>query len=75
MKIRMLVEMPEGAQRNGQPWPTKGEDADLPTAEAAHLVASGVAEEVREQDAEAGAEDAEEKPRRRSRKAPAKGEE
>lgn len=46
MKIRMLVDMPEGATRNGQPWPAKGEDADLPTAEAAHLVASGVAEEV-----------------------------
>ncbi|OQR64778.1 hypothetical protein B6E66_07410 [Streptomyces maremycinicus] len=46
MKIRMLVEMPEGATRNGERWPPKGEDAELPTAEAAHLVASGVAEEV-----------------------------
>jgi hypothetical protein len=46
MKIRMLVEMPEGATRNGEPWPPKGEDAELPTAEAAHLVASGVAERV-----------------------------
>lgn len=46
MKIRMLVEMPEGATRNGQPWPAKGETAELLTAEAAHLVASGVAEEV-----------------------------
>lgn len=42
MKIRMLVDMP-GA-RDGEPWPGKGETADLPTATAAHLVASGVAE-------------------------------
>ncbi len=74
MKIRMLVEMPEGAARNGQAWPAKGEVAELPTAEAAHLVASGVAEEVREQDAEDGGEDAAEKPRRGRRKAPAEGE-
>ncbi|USQ82632.1 hypothetical protein NFX46_01920 [Streptomyces phaeoluteigriseus] len=46
MKIRMLVEMPEGASRNGEPWPGEGEEADLPTAEAAHLVAAGIAEEV-----------------------------
>lgn len=46
MKIRMLVQMPDGASRNGQPWPAQGEDAELPTAEAAHLVASGIAEEV-----------------------------
>ena len=46
MRIRMLVAMPEGASRNGEPWPAEGEEADLPTAEAAHLVASGVAEEV-----------------------------
>lgn len=46
MKIRMLVQMPAGAARNGQPWPARGEMAELPTAEAAHLVASGVAEEV-----------------------------
>ncbi|NEC90472.1 hypothetical protein [Streptomyces sp. SID12501] len=46
MKIRMLVQMPDGAARNGQPWPAQGEDTELPTAEAAHLVASGVAEEV-----------------------------
>ena len=46
MRIRMLVEMPEGATRNGEPWPAKGDEAELPTAEAAHLVASGVAEEV-----------------------------
>ncbi|MEV6614265.1 hypothetical protein AB0N31_10655 [Streptomyces sp. NPDC051051] len=46
MRIRMLVAMPEGAARNGEPWPAEGEEVDLPTAEAAHLVASGVAEEV-----------------------------
>jgi hypothetical protein len=48
MRIRMLVEMPEGARRNGEPWPARGEETDLPTAEAAHLVASGLAEEVTE---------------------------
>ncbi|MFE2300839.1 hypothetical protein ACFXAW_21950 [Streptomyces sp. NPDC059445] len=68
MRIRMLVEMPEGATRNGEPWPGKGKDADLPTAEAAHLVASGVAEEVTGPDAEDG-----EQPRRR-RKALTEGE-
>lgn len=46
MRIRMLVAMPEGAARNGQPWPAKGECADLPTADATHLVASGIAEEA-----------------------------
>lgn len=46
MLIRMLVDMPEGATRNGQPWPAKGETSELPTAEAAHLVASGIAEEA-----------------------------
>lgn len=46
MRICMLVQMPEGASRNGEPWPGEGEETDLPTAEAAHLVASGVAEEV-----------------------------
>jgi hypothetical protein len=48
MKIRMLVDMPEDSARNGEAWPAKGEETDLPTAEAAHLVASGVAEEVTE---------------------------
>jgi hypothetical protein len=51
MRIRMLVEMPDGASRNGQPWPARGEDVELPTAEAAHLVASGIAEEVAEEPA------------------------
>ncbi|MEU5769799.1 hypothetical protein ABZ782_28180 [Streptomyces asoensis] len=46
MKIRMVVEQPEGAILNGEPWPGVGEEADVPTAQAAHLVASGVAEEV-----------------------------
>ena len=49
MRIRMLATMPEGASRNGEPWPAQGELADLPTAEAAHLVAAGVAEEVVDQ--------------------------
>lgn len=44
MRIRMLVTMT--GSRDGEPWPGKDEEADLPTAAAAHLVASGVAEEV-----------------------------
>jgi hypothetical protein len=44
MKIRMLVEMT--GSRDGEPWPAKGEEADLPTAAAAHLVSAGVAEMV-----------------------------
>lgn len=66
MRIRMLVAMPDGAARNGQPWPAKGESCDLPTADAAHLVASGVAEEVTE---EAPEPESEAEPRRGRRKA------
>ncbi|MER6834246.1 hypothetical protein ABT320_09640 [Streptomyces cellulosae] len=69
MRIRMLVDMPEGAARNGQPWPAKGGELDVPTADAAHLVASGVAEEIDEP----AEQDTEEEPpagqRRRRRKA------
>lgn len=65
MRIRMLVDMPDGAARNGEPWPAKGVAVELPTAEAAHLVASGVAEEVT-----AEAERAPAEPRRSRRKAP-----
>jgi hypothetical protein len=68
MRIRMLVQMPEGASRNGEPWPAEGEETELPTAEAAHLVASGVAEEVVDQ-----AETAEPRSRRR-KQAPPDGE-
>ncbi|MFK0155374.1 hypothetical protein ACIQVK_25275 [Streptomyces sp. NPDC090493] len=46
MRIRMLVQMPPGGLRNGEPWPAEGEEAEIPTGEALHLVASGVAEEV-----------------------------
>lgn len=53
MKIRMLIDMPEGASRNGEPWPAKGKTVELLTAEAAHLIASGVAEEVVEEEAPA----------------------
>lgn len=49
MRIRMLVAMT--GTRDGEPWPEQGEEAELPTAAAAHLVASGVAEEVTEQPA------------------------
>lgn len=50
MRIRMLVQMPEGSARNGRPWPAEHESTELPTAEAAHLVASGIAEEDTEPD-------------------------
>ncbi|MET8297399.1 hypothetical protein ABZW02_25575 [Streptomyces sp. NPDC005180] len=46
MRIRMTVAMPEGATRNGEPWPALGEETDVPAADSAHLVAAGVAEEV-----------------------------
>lgn len=46
MRIRMTVAMPEGATRNGEPWPGLGGESDVPTADGAHLVAAGVAEEV-----------------------------
>ncbi|MCY0943537.1 hypothetical protein [Streptomyces antarcticus] len=48
MRIRMTVAMPEGSTRNGELWPALGEETDVPTADGAHLVASGVAEEVDE---------------------------
>ncbi|QYA94013.1 hypothetical protein KZO11_09970 [Streptomyces anulatus] len=46
MRIRMLVQM--NGTRDGAPWPSQGEEADLPTAAAAHLVSAGVAEQVDE---------------------------
>ncbi|WP_405799280.1 hypothetical protein [Streptomyces sp. NBC_01506] len=44
MKIRMKVQM--SGTRNGQRWPKVGETADIPTGEATHLVASGIAEQA-----------------------------
>ncbi|MGW2511274.1 hypothetical protein ACWC0A_17945 [Streptomyces scopuliridis] len=44
MKVRMKVSM--SGTRNGEEWPPQGELADLPTGEAQHLVAAGIAEEV-----------------------------
>jgi hypothetical protein len=46
MRIRITQGMPEGAELNGEPWPAEGDEVDVPTAQGAHLVASGVAEEV-----------------------------
>ncbi|MFM9652759.1 hypothetical protein [Streptomyces galilaeus] len=47
MKIRILVAKPEGAVLHDRPWPAVGDTVDdLPTAVAAHLVASEVAEQV-----------------------------
>lgn len=50
MKIRMNIDI--SGTRNGEPWPPKGEVADVPTGEAQHLVAAGIAEEVTEETAE-----------------------
>ncbi|WP_406462965.1 hypothetical protein OHB07_16170 [Streptomyces sp. NBC_00111] len=44
MRIRMKQTI--SGTRNGEEWPARGEIADIPTGEAQHLVASGVAEEV-----------------------------
>ncbi|MFD7428410.1 hypothetical protein ACFV6Z_15380 [Streptomyces sp. NPDC059818] len=44
MRIRMLQQM--SGTRNGEDWPARGAVTDLPTGEAQHLVASGIAEEV-----------------------------
>jgi hypothetical protein len=60
MKIRITQQQPDGAMINGVPWPDEGEEIDLPTNQAAHLVASGVAEEVTEAEPES-------KPKRRGR--------
>jgi hypothetical protein len=47
MRIRITQAMPEGAVLYDRPWPAEGAEVDdLPTPVAAHLVASGVAEEV-----------------------------
>ena len=75
MRIRMLVQMPDGAARNSEPWPAKGEDTELPTTEAAHLVASGVAEEVVEEAAgDVGPPGDEPRPRTRRKTAAAEEE-
>ncbi|WP_328544578.1 hypothetical protein [Streptomyces europaeiscabiei] len=58
MRIRITQQQPAGAMLHGVPWPGEGEEIDLPTTQAAHLVASGVAEEVTE---------TEPKPKRRGR--------
>lgn len=44
MRIRMKIAL--SGLRNGQPWPAVGQTTELPTGEAQHLVASGIAEEV-----------------------------
>lgn len=46
MRIRITQQQPEGALLNGEPWPAVGDEAEVPTAQGAHLVAAGVAEEV-----------------------------
>ncbi|WP_405841621.1 hypothetical protein [Streptomyces sp. NBC_01518] len=61
MRIRITQQQPEGAVLNYEPWPDEGDEVEVPTAQGAHLVASGVAEEVVD------------KPAPRGRKSPAKG--
>ncbi|MFF7521247.1 hypothetical protein [Streptomyces pseudovenezuelae] len=46
MRIRITQQQPEGALLNGEAWPAEGDEAEVPTAQGAHLVAAGVAEEV-----------------------------
>lgn len=46
MRIRITQQQPEGAVLNYEPWPDEGDEVEVPTAQGAHLVASGVAEEV-----------------------------
>ncbi|RMI92044.1 hypothetical protein BIU87_20805 [Streptomyces sp. ZS0098] len=61
MRIRIVAAGPPGALLHGRPWPAVGDVVeDYPTPAAAHLVASGVAEEV---------SPAPPAPRRQSRKA------
>lgn len=44
--MRVIMRVTISGARNGQPWPGKGETANLPAAEAAALVAAGIAEYV-----------------------------
>lgn len=48
MKIRMKADI--SGNRNGQPWPRRGETVDIPKAEAADLCAAGLAEPVADRD-------------------------
>lgn len=54
MRIRITQEQPEGAVLNGEPWPAVGEETEVPTAQGAHLVAAGVAEEVADEPSKGG---------------------
>lgn len=46
MRIRMKVGL--SGTRNGVDWPPAGEETDIPTGEAQHLVDAGIAEKVEE---------------------------
>ena len=54
MRIRITQQQPEGALLNGEPWPAEGDEVEVPTAQGAHLVASGVAEEVTDEPPKGG---------------------
>lgn len=54
MRIRITQQQPEGALLNGEPWPAEGDEAEVPTAQGAHLVAAGVAEEVTDEPSKGG---------------------
>lgn len=51
MKVRMKASI--SGTRDGQPWPERGSVVDLPTAEAEHLLAAGLAEDAKSSDAPA----------------------
>lgn len=48
MRVRMKVDV--SGTRNGGRWPRKGQEIDLPAAEAADLCAAGHAERVADDD-------------------------
>jgi len=47
VKVKMLVDV-TGTRGDGQPWPARGEEVDVPDDEGADLIKSGIAEGVAE---------------------------
>ncbi|MFF1685934.1 hypothetical protein [Streptomyces sp. NPDC058254] len=68
MKVRMKVQI--SGTRDGQEWPAKGDEVELPDDEGAQLCASGLAEPLTDtpEPETATAPDAEKRPSRGSRK-------
>jgi len=50
MRVKIKGDM--SGTRDGQPWPTRGEEIDLPDDEGAALCAQGMAEPVAKKDAD-----------------------